>query len=236
MNPFLMGLINQGLIHGPKIPQYAQNVGRAIQKSKIPSWAQALQNRLFSTRAGVPISTYNKAAQQAITTKPGITSALNPAFTTTLAGTAATEGVGAAGKELYDYATLPIEIPKELKKIYIDETKWGQEVSESLGNKINSLFEWTGKDIIKTKKVKKKKKKKKERLESRKKQRKLKEEPTTEEGWHIPETSAEGGLIEMKKGGHAKKKKKGYAKKQRKRKHYMASGFVKMKKKKKYIT
>jgi len=62
---------------------------------------------------------------------------------------------------------------------------------------------------------------------------KEKEEP---EGWHIPENDAEGGLVGMKKGGHAKKKKKGYAKKQRKRKHYMASGFVKMKKKKKYIT
>ena len=214
MNPLLMNLINQGLIHGPKIPQYAQNVGRAIQKSKIPSWAQALQNRLFSTRAGVPISTYNKAAQQAITTKPGITSALNPAFTMTTAGTAATEGIGAAGKELYDYATLPIQIPQELKKTYIDETKWGQEVSENLGNKINSLFD---KDIVKTKKVKKKKKKKKERLESRKKQRKLKEEPSTE-GWHIPENDAEGGLVGMNKGGDAKKKKKKYAKKQRKRK------------------
>ena len=44
------------------------------------------------------------------------------------------------------------------------------------------------------------------------------------------------GLLSFKKGGDVKKKKKGYAKKQRKRKHYMASGFVKMKKKKKYIT
>ncbi len=44
------------------------------------------------------------------------------------------------------------------------------------------------------------------------------------------------GLLPFKKGGDVKKKKKGYAKKQRKRKHYMASGFVKMKKKKKYIT
>ena len=43
------------------------------------------------------------------------------------------------------------------------------------------------------------------------------------------------GLLSFKKGGDVKKKKKGYAKKQRKRKHYMASGFVKMKKKKKYI-
>ena len=52
----------------------------------------------------------------------------------------------------------------------------------------------------------------------------------------IPETPAEGGLITMNKGGDAKKKKKKYAKKQRKRKHYRASGFVKMKKKNKYIT
>ena len=43
-------------------------------------------------------------------------------------------------------------------------------------------------------------------------------------------------MLPFKKGGYAKKKKKGYTKKQRKRKHYMASGFVKMKKKKKYIT
>ena len=208
-----MNLINQGLIHGPKIPQYAQNVGRAIQKSKIPQWAQALQNRLFSTNVK----------------QPKWHSAINPTFTTTTAGTAATEGIGAAGKELYDYATLPIEIPKEIKKIYIDETETGQKITESLGNKINSLFD---KDIVETKKVKKKKKKKKQRLESKKKQRymKEKEEPS------IPEHDAEGGLVEMKKGGHAKKKKKKYAKKQRKRKHYMASGFVKMKKKKKYIT
>ena len=42
--------------------------------------------------------------------------------------------------------------------------------------------------------------------------------------------------LELKKGGYVKKKKKGYTKKQRKRKHYRASGFVKMKKKNKYIT
>ena len=218
MNPYLLSLINQGLIHGPRIPQYAQSIARGGQKfaSKIPNWAQALQNRLFSTNVA----------------QPKWHSAINPAFTTTTAGTAATEGLGAAGQELYDYANLPIEIPKEIKKIYIDETETGQKITESLGNKINSLFD---KDIVETKKVKKKKKKKKQRLESKKKQRymKEKEEP---EGWHIPETPAEGGLIEMKKGGHAKKKKKGYTKKQRKRKHYMASGFVKMKKKKKYIT
>ena len=109
MNPLLMNLINQGLIHGSRIPQYAQNVGRVIQKSKIPQWAQALQNRLFSTNVK----------------QPKWHSAINPAFTMTTAGTAATEGIGAAGKELYDYATLPIEIPKEIKKIYIDETETG---------------------------------------------------------------------------------------------------------------
>ena len=76
------------------------------------------------------------------------------------------------------------------------------------------------------KKEKKKKKKKEERTESRKKQRikeKKKKEPSLD-------------LVEMNKGGDVKKKKKKYAKKQRKRKHYRASGFVKMKKKKKYIT
>ena len=41
------------------------------------------------------------------------------------------------------------------------------------------------------------------------------------------------GMLSFKKGGDVKKKKKGYAKKQRKRKHYRASGFVKMKKSKK---
>jgi len=85
----------------------------------------------------------------------------------------------------------------------------------------------------KTKEKEKKEEKKKKRTESRKKQRikkKKKEEPS------IPEYDAEGGLVGMNKGGDAKKKKKKYAKKQRKRKHYRASGFVKMKKKKKYIT
>ena len=210
--------LNFAMQQAPRIPQYAQSIARGGQKvaSKIPQWAQALQNRLFSTNVK----------------QPKWHSAINPAFTMTTAGTAATEGIGAAGKEIYDYVTLPIQIPQEIKKKYIDETKWGQEVSENLGNKINSLFD---KDIVKTKKVKKKKKKKKERLESRKKQRKLKEEPSTE-GWHIPENDAEGGLVGMNKGGDAKKKKKKYTKKQRKRKHYMASGFVKMIKKKKYIT
>ena len=86
------------------------------------------------------------------------------------------------------------------------------------------------------KKKKKKKKKKKERTEkkalSKEKvgKKKKAEEPS------IPEYDADGGLVGMNKGGDAKKKKKKYAKKQRKRKHYRASGFVKMKKKKKYIT
>ena len=78
----------------------------------------------------------------------------------------------------------------------------------------------------KTKEKEKKEEKKKKRTESRKKQRikkKKKEEPSLD-------------LVPMNKGGDVKKKKKKYAKKQRKRKHYRASGFVKMKKKKKYIT
>ena len=78
----------------------------------------------------------------------------------------------------------------------------------------------------KTKEKEKKEEKKKKRTESRKKQRikkKKKEEPSLD-------------LVPMNKGRDAKKKKKKYAKKQRKRKHYRASGFLKMKKKKKYIT
>ena len=199
-----MNLINQGLIHGPKIPQYAQNVGRAIQKSKIPTWAQSLQKYMFNTGINKPQGNIMKYVN------PGrILSAAPPTF-----------------------ATQYLTDPELMKQEAVDVLDISESISEGLGNKINSLFD---KDIIKTKKVKKKKKKKKQRLESKKKQRymKEKEEP---EGWHIPETPAEGGLIEMKKGGHAKKKKKGYTKKQRKRKHYMASGFVKMKKKKKYIT
>ena len=90
--------------------------------------------------------------------------------------------------------------------------------------------------VSEDKKKKKKKKKKKERTEkkalSKEKvgKKKKAEEPS------IPEYDADGGLVGMNKGGDAKKKKKKYAKKQRKRKHYRASGFVKMKKKKKYIT
>jgi hypothetical protein len=210
MNPTLMHLINQGLIHGPRIPQYAQSIARGGQKvaSKIPNWAQALQNRLFSTQAGVP---------QHLQKPQNILHAVPPTF--------------AMG-----YAKEPSAIKEDLNPLeWMDISKSIADAtgitkaSESLGNKINSLFD---KDIVETKKVKKKKKKKKQRLESKKKQRymKEKEEPS------IPEHDAEGGLVGMKKGGHAKKKKKGYAKKQRKRKHYMASGFVKMKKKKKYIT
>ena len=205
MNPYLLSLINQGLIHGPRIPQYAQNVGRAIQKSKIPQYAQNLQNYMFGTGIDKPQGNIMKYVN------PGrILNTLAPYYST-------------------QYLTDP-ELMKQEAKDVLDTSA---SISEGLGNKINSLFD---KDIIKTKKVKKKKKKKKERLESKKRPRGLKKELTTEEGWHIPEHDADGGLIEMKKGGHAKKKKKGYAKKQRKRKHYMASGFVKMKKKKKYIT
>ena len=207
MNPWLMQLINQGLIHGPKIPQYAQNVVRGGQKvasgiaTKLPQYAQSLQNYVFNTGINKPQGNIMKYVN------PGrILSAAPPTF-----------------------ATQYLTDPELMKQEAVDVLDISESISEGLGNKINSLFD---KDIIKTKKVKKKKKKKKERLESKKKQRymKEKEEPS------IPEHDAEGGLVGMKKGGHAKKKKKGYAKKQRKRKHYMASGFVKMKKKKKYIT
>jgi len=207
VNPWLMQLINQGLIHGPKIPQYAQNVVRGGQKvasgiaTKLPQYAQSLQNYVFNTGINKPQGNIMKYVN------PGrILSAAPPTF-----------------------ATQYLTDPELMKQEAVDVLDISESISEGLGNKINSLFD---KDIVKTKKVKKKKKKKKQRLESKKKQRymKEKEEPS------IPEHDAEGGLVGMKKGGHAKKKKKGYAKKQRKRKHYMASGFVKMKKKKKYIT
>ena len=180
-----------------------QNIIRSGQKvaSKIPQYAQNLQNYMFNTGINKPQGNIMKYVN------PGrILSAAPPTF-----------------------ATQYLTDPELMKQEAVDVLDISESISEGLGNKINSLFD---KDIIKTKKVKKKKKKKKERLESKKKQRymKEKEEPS------IPEHDAEGGLVGMKKGGHAKKKKKGYAKKQRKRKHYMASGFVKMKKKKKYIT
>jgi len=180
-----------------------QNIIRSGQKvaSKIPQYAQNLQNYMFNTGINKPQGNIMKYVN------PGrILSAAPPTF-----------------------ATQYLTDPELMKQEAVDVLDISESISEGLGNKINSLFD---KDIVETKKVKKKKKKKKQRLESKKKQRymKEKEEPS------IPEHDAEGGLVGMKKGGHAKKKKKGYAKKQRKRKHYMASGFVKMKKKKKYIT
>ena len=180
-----------------------QNIIRSGQKvaSKIPQYAQNLQNYMFNTGINKPQGNIMKYVN------PGrILSAAPPTF-----------------------ATQYLTDPELMKQEAVDVLDISESISEGLGNKINSLFD---KDIVETKKIKKKKKKKKQRLESKKKQRymKEKEEPS------IPEHDAEGGLVGMKKGGHAKKKKKGYAKKQRKRKHYMASGFVKMKKKKKYIT
>ena len=218
MNPFLMNLINQGLIHGPKIPQYAQNVGRAIQKSKIPQYAQNLQNYMFGQTPQYIANKLTGTKFQPNIKGGALSNILNPALSTQIVKNP-TSIPSYIAEEAKEIATIPEDIHDALSE-------------KTLRDKINDLFD---KDIFETKKVKKKKKKKKERLESKKKQRymKEKEEP---EGWHIPETPAEGGLIEMKKGGHAKKKKKGYTKKQRKRKHYMASGFVKMKKKKKYIT
>ena len=217
MNPYLLSLINQGLIHGPKIPQYAQTVVRGGQKvaSKIPSWAQSLQNAMFGQTPQYIANKLTGTKFQPNIKGGALANILNPA-----ASSALVQDPSLIAQEAKDFLT----IPEEVHDVYSEKT---------LRDKINDLFD---KDIFETEKVKKKKKKKKERLESKKRQRKLKKEPTTEEGWHIPEHDADGGLVGMKKGGHAKKKKKGYTKKQRKRKHYMASGFVKMKKKKKYIT
>ena len=215
MTAFLTGLINQGLIHGPKIPQYAQNVGRAIQKSKIPQYAQNLQNYMFGQTPQWFANKLTGTKFQPNIKGGALANILNP-----VASSALVQDPSLIAQEAKGF----LKLPEEVHDVYSEKT---------LRDKINDLFD---KDIFETKKVKKKKKKKKERLKSKEKQRKLKKKPSTEEGWHIPEHDADGGLIEMKKGGHARKKKKGYAKKQRKRKHYMASGFVKMKKKKKYIT
>jgi hypothetical protein len=80
---------------------------------------------------------------------------------------------------------------------------------------------------------KKEKKKNKERTEKKALSKEKVGKKKKAEERTIPEYDAEGGLVTMHEGGDAKKKKKGYAKK---RKHYRASSFVKMKKKKKYIT
>jgi len=74
-----------------------------------------------------------------------------------------------------------------------------------------------------------------EEIEREKKKKKKKKEDKKEKKSEKNKDKKEKDL-ELKKGGYVKKKKKGYTKKQRKRKHYRASGFVKMKKKKKYIT
>jgi len=113
-----------------------------------------------------------------------------------------------------------IEFPQEV----VDDKEFWKEQFEKLISKDKKEDE---KEEKKETKKEKKKKKKKDKKKDKKKEL---------ERWHIPEKDAEGGLVGMKKGGEAKKKKKKYVKKQRKRKHYMASGFVKMKKKKKYIT
>jgi len=205
--------LNFAMQQAPRIPQYAQSIARGGQKvaSKIPQWAQGLQNYMFGQ---TPQYIANKLTGTKFqpNIKGGVMSnVINPAFSSALV-----QDPSLIAEEAKGF----LKLPEEVHDVYSEKT---------LRDKINDLFD---KDIFETKKVKKKKKKKKQRLESKKKQRymKEKEEPS------IPEHDAEGGLVEMKSGGDAKKKKKKYAKKQRKRKHYMASGFVKMKKKKKYIT
>jgi len=208
---------------GAKFLNANPGIVRAGQKfvNKLPNYAQAIQNRLFNTGIDKPQGNIMKYVN------PGrIGSAIAPAYTMSNVETAHREGLGAAGQEIKNMAMLPIEIPKELKRIYIDDTETGQNIK----NKILSIYEsivgkkanasetkksdeksdddWMDDlplDAEEAKKKKKKKKKKKDKKDSKE------------------------AVKNLHKGG--------YVKKQRKRKPYKSSGFVKMKKskKRKYI-
>ena len=131
---------------------------------------------------------------------------------------AATPGGMQSGNPMNIYGLDTMKSGIEFPQTVMDDKEFWAE-------QIDKLQKFISKEDKKEDKKKDKKKDKKDKKKEKKKDKKKekKEEPSLD-------------LVEMKKGGDVKKKKKKYAKKQRKRKHYMASGFVKMKKKKKYIT
>ena len=211
---------------GAKFLNANPGIVRAGQKfvNKLPNYAQAIQNRLFSTQAGVPISTATKTGGK-ITSPGSIASAIGPAYTMSNVETAHREGLGAAGQEIKNMAMLPYDIPKKLKEIYIDDTETGQNIK----NKILSIYE----SIVD---------KKANASETKKSDEK------SDDGWNIDDLPLDAEEAKKKKKKKKKDKKDskeavknlhkgGYVKKQRKRKPYKSSGFVKMKKskKRKYI-
>ena len=216
MNPWLLQLINQGLIHGPKIPQYAQNVARGGEKvvrggiNTLNKYANPVLNKIFNTQMGVPIQQQTPSAlggiHKAIT--PAIASQYfdNPKQAITDAGyfsgaddaSKLITGEGESGfwEDAASLIESIINSDSEDKKETKKETKKSDD-----GWNIDDL----PLDAEEAKKKKKKKKKKKDKKDSKE------------------------AVKNLHKGG--------YVKKQRKRKPYKSSGFVKMKKskKRKYI-
>jgi len=214
MNPWLLQLINQGLIHGPKIPQYAQNVARGGEKvvqggiNTLNRYANPVLNKMFNSKIGVPIQ------QQTPSILGGKLNTIMP-------------GLG-----VYNYADdLPQLITDagyfsgadDASKFITGEGESGflEDIGlfDAAGALIDKITGNNSKDKKEDKEDKKDKKKKKETKKNK-------------------EPSIDGLPLDAEEAKKKKNLKKGgYVKKQRKRKPYKSSSFAKMKKskKRKYI-
>ena len=210
MNPWLLQLINQGLIHGPKIPQYAQNVARGGEKvvrggiNTLNKYANPVLNKIFNTQMGVPIQ------QQTPSALGGIHKAITPAIASQYFDNpkqAITDAGYFSGAD-------------DASKLITGEGEGGLLEDLGLVDKAKSLIKSIlNSDSEDKKEDKKDKKKKKETKENK--------EPSIDD---LPLDAEEAKKKKnLKKGG--------YVKKQRKRKPYKSSSFAKMKKskKRKYI-
>ena len=219
MNPWLLQLINQGLIHGPKIPQYAQNVARGGEKvvqggiNTLNRYANPVLNKIFNSGINVPLRYFDKGVSKA-TKAPSALSAAGTAY----------------GVERYadDLPTLIEDAgyfsgADDASKLITGEGESGflEDIGlfDAAGALIDKITGNNSKDKKEDKEDKKDKKKKKETKKNK-------------------EPSIDGLPLDAEEAKKKKNLKKGgYVKKQRKRKPYKSSSFAKMKKskKRKYI-
>ena len=234
MNPTLMYLINQGLIHGPKIPQYAQNVARGGEKvvrggiNTLNKYANPVLNKIFNTKMGVPIHQQSSKAPSALgdiakagTLAMGVNRYADdlPALIEHGGYFSGADDVGNAAQYITTgkrgeeglYEGLDSIVGSPIKTKLLD-------LKDRAASLIESIINSDSEDKKETKKETKK----------------------SDDGWNIDDLPLDAE--EAKKLAEEIKRKKnlhkgGYVKKQRKRKPYKSSGFVKMKKskKRKYI-
>ena len=228
MNPWLLQLINQGLIHGPKISQYAQNVARGGSKL----FDKGISSIANTTMGQIPQYLQSLATGSKFVPKQGgaITNVVGPAMTAPYLANPK-EGLE-QGLYLMPGATEALNqiTGGEETGVVTDAIRFG-------GDLIDVLWEDTQKEKEDKKEDKKETKESKESKESKdiyEAYNKKQKEPSIDD---LPLDAEEAKKlaeeIKRKKNLH----KGGYVKKQRKRKPYKSSTFAKMKKskKRKYI-